>query len=341
MKILLGADPHVSSRTPDDLKWSLLVWEDAYILAERHKATCVAWLGDILHFKYGVELRLLLGLNEVIHRYQEKGISTIIIPGNHDKPWEDRPDEVAVKLLSGNIYTEPTILGAEGHVLCFLPWYPHVEFKAKVRDLATQMVGYKGYKFLFSHTPLAEGSLSPSNHVIDQPVRIADLYTDVWDQVFLGDYHTEQQLGPKVHYLGAPRPRTFGDAGQVGYHLFDLTPTAWTLTPLPLPRAYPKYVKVRIGPFGPPEIPDYDPKNHYRVETYSIWFHELVQKYPKVPISRMPGESVTLPANVWIPTDEKGDPPKVIQRWMNLKNLDLSIFGPLNERFLNQCLYQR
>lgn len=339
MRVILGADPHGTGRTPEELHYSIEVFRDAYKLAEKHNAMGVAWLGDLLHFKYGLELSLLLAWSEIIKEYQAKGIATVAIPGNHDKPWEDKPDLVAIDLLPGHIYTQPQMMVLDGVLLAFLPWFPAAEYKHKAAELAAEAKKFPGLKFLLSHTPLAEGTVSASNIQVEQPIRIADLHVDVWDQVFLGDYHAAQTLGPKIRYLGAPRPTIFGDRGCVGYWLFEAAHASWNVTPLPLPGTYPEFIKVSIGPFGPPLIPNYRKINKYIVRCSPNWVVEMSGKYRDGNVQIVNDDpNFKIAAPVKLTRDDRATPFATFLAWLKMTNRDPGIFYPIGEEALRECL---
>lgn len=342
MKIVMGSDPHGSGRTPKELEYSISVFEDAYELAVEQGATTVFWLGDLLHFKYGLELRLLLAWKDIIADYKrDHDINTIMIPGNHDKPWAELEGETSIRLLDGygcQILSRPTTLIQEGVMYSFLPWLPYEEYQKEAKKLSIAAIQHKGLKFLFSHTPLAEGLVSASNHTVDTPIRVHHLYPESWDHIWLGDYHAHQTVGPKITYLGAPRPRTFGDWNNRGYWLLDVEYGRWGTKNLPLPSKYPEYIKLRISAFGPPTIPNYDPENHYRVECAMHWVAELGRKYKGVAIEHIPGESIT-PHKVRIPAQERNNPVAIAKRWREAQALDPSL-DPLMEEYVNKCLHQ-
>jgi DNA repair exonuclease SbcCD nuclease subunit len=340
MRIVMGADLHGSGRTPEDLEYSIQVFEDLYTLAVQQEAQAVFILGDLLHHKYGLELKLLLEWQSIIRYHEENhGITTVAIVGNHDLPWVDLPGHSAISLLPGKIYVEPTSIIVEGVLYCFLPWATEQEFIAGAKSLATQALQHDGLKFLFTHTSLAEGIISASNHSVGGPIRVHHLYPDSFDHIWAGDYHSHQTVGPKITYLGAPRPRTFGDWNNRGYWLLDVSWGKWSFVNLPLPSKYPEYIKLRIGPFGPPTIPDYDPKNNYIVECAMHWIPELGRKYRGIRIDKLPGESV-IPQKMRISEADRKNPKAVAKRWRTGRGYSERL-DPLMEEYIDLCLNQQ
>lgn len=340
MRWLMGADAHGTGRTEEDLKWSMAVYEDAYELAEEYGAKAVCWLGDFLHFKYGFEMRLLLEIEELIVEYKRRGIETYGIPGNHDKPWEEEADKVALRLLSGQWYCDAQCIEIEGTLYGFLPWFPAAQFAEESKKLARTAMDHSGLKFLFSHTPLQEGFVSPSNYQIETQIRVADLYPDAWDKVFLGDLHAHQWVTPKVVYLGAPRPRTWGDHENRGYWLLDVgTNGIFTFKCVGTKTKFPEYHKLSFGPFTKPVIPDWDPKNHYKVECSETYVAEVGYKYPGVIVEPI-NKKYTIPINAKFREVDLLNPYATFKTWLDLSGLDLETYYDIGAEVIGECLPQ-
>lgn len=338
MKVVLGADLHCTGRTDPEREMSVRVLEDAFELAEREGAEAVWILGDFLHFKYGLECRLLLECNELIEYYEKRGIGFTCILGNHDEPWPNTPELSPLNLLRGQILSQPYVWHNRGTMYAFLPWSEPDTFKEQSKDLAIAARGHLGLKFLFSHVSLAEGYVSPSNFQADSQIRMGDLYPDVWDKVFLGDYHSHQHVGTKITYLGAPIPRTFGDHNNCGYWLLDIRNNGtWYFTNLGLVSKFPQYSQLTIGPAGPPSIPDYDPENKYIVTAAMCWIPELTRLYPGIQIKPLSG-TFTIPQNSRIPVADIKNPFSTFKAWLALKGLDHETYYPIGEEALKQCL---
>lgn len=336
MRFVLGADPHGTGRTEEDRNLSIRIFEDAYILAVKHGACRVVWCGDLLHYKYGLEARLLLAWSEVIERYEAQGVYTVMIPGNHDKPWEQERHLTSIGLLPGTLHLEPYCENVGGILLGHLPWFPPAEFRTHSHALAQEAAKFTGQKFLFSHVPLAEGFVSPSNMQIEQPIRMADLYPEHWDQVFLGDYHAHQKVGPRVQYLGAPIPRTWGDYNNRGYWLLELSSDRWFLKNLGTDGVYPEFHKVTIGPFGPPDIPNYHPRNNYIVHCAANWVGEIGKKYPGVITKPLEHEHI-IPRQMRFTAEDLANPYATARRWVAIKGLEEKVYYPIAERALRKC----
>lgn len=342
MLIVLGADPHGSGRTDEELDLSIKVFEDAYEIAEREGAEYVFWLGDMLHFKYGLELRLLLEEAEIVREYRRRGIKTRMLPGNHDKPFAKERDKVAIKLIGDEeeIVCKPRVEIVEGTMYAYLPWFPPDEFKQYSNQLAEQASRHPGLKFLFSHVSLAEGFVSPSNYQVEQQIRMGDLHPDVWDKVFLGDYHSHQNVGTKIVYLGAPRPTTFGDAGNRGFWLLDVRNNGtWYFTNVGLVSKFPEYHQLTIGPGDDPIIPDWDPYNKYIVTCSSSHLGELNTRYPGAILKTLPG-TFTIPKQARFSDVVTSNPVLTFRSWMELKGLDPSVYGPIGEEAIMESLGQ-
>jgi len=153
------------------------------VIVHWERAEAVYILGDLLHFKYGLECRLLLEWKELIEYYAERGIKFTALAGNHDLPWSN--ERSAISLLPGRILTSPLVEIIEGTMYAYLPWFPPEDFKHHSQQLAYQAMAHPGLKFLFSHVSLAEGFVSPSNYQVETQIRMGDLYPDTWDHVWV------------------------------------------------------------------------------------------------------------------------------------------------------------
>lgn len=329
-RLILSADLHGSDRTEEDLEQATSLWKDAYTLARQHYAQGIAWLGDLVHFKYGLSAKLLLRWSEVSI---QNPVDNYVIRGNHDTPWKSDPELTVLSLIHGvKVVTRPYVTVVQGVMLAMLPWYPPNIFERLSSELASMAMEHRGPKFLFSHVSLAEGVASISNIRIEEAVRVRHLYPEQWTHVFLGDYHAHQHVTDKVTYLGAPRPTTFGDFDCVGMWLLKVEDSgAWELMPLEMPSRYPEYYQVQLGPGEEPVIPDYDPRDKYAVTAPMEMHPELLRRYPGVKLHRLPGDRLVPTER---PVPQKKDVWSITSEWIMQEQLNPIVYSPIARRLL-------
>ena len=331
LRLVLGADLHGGDRCEEDLKYALSLWSDAYVLAEQNYAEGIVWLGDLIHFKYGMSAKLLLKWSEISDGHR---MPNYLIRGNHDTPWKSDPESTVLELIRGvQTVTRPLVTTMGNTLIAMLPWYPPAMFEKLSLELASIAMNHNGPKFLLSHVSLAEGVASISNIRIEEATRAKHLYPDTWTHVFLGDYHAHQTIGDKITYLGAPRPTTFGDFDCVGLWLLTVEASgAWSLTPLELPSRYPKFYQIHLGFNEAPIIPQYDPVDKYSVTAPVEMHKELLRRYPEIKVKRVPGDTIVPTQQRTLP--EKQDIWSVTQQWIADQQLNPIIYGPIARRLL-------
>jgi hypothetical protein len=333
MRVILGADLHGSERSQEELEWSITLYQDAITLAEQNGCRHILWLGDLVHYKYGLSAKLLLWWSRLTIQARDKGILPILLRGNHDTPWISDPEQTVLELVQGAaLVTKPRLVVHEGVILALLPWYPPEQFRAELKKLAVQAIGHNPC-FLMSHVSLAEGVVSISNRRVESPIRLHDLRPDVWDHIFLGDYHAHQTVGDKVTYLGAPRPTTFGDFNCKGLFLLEVVGGTWFLRDLELPTRYPKYVQHRLTSRDFPILQHYDPRDKHTVEAPLEMHRVLKGQYPGIVVKPLKGERVPT-KNRRLGATDILDPWKIYQRWLAQRGLDHLTYDPHARRLL-------
>lgn len=331
-RAILGADLHGSDRTDQALEEGVELFEDGYRAAQEHGVNRIYWLGDLTHYKNSLSVKLLTWWSHIAGNYP--GISNYLLRGNHDTPWKSEPEVTSLALVKHTVcVTAPIIHKRGGVFVACVPWYPEDQMKHHLREAAAEAMAWGiGPKFLFTHTSLAEGVASLSNERIESPLRLSDLFPNVWTQIFLGDYHASQHVGTNAFYLGAPAPRGHGDFDCRGLWLLEANSREWKLTPIEL-EGYPEYHSVRLGP-GEFLIPQYRKKNHYLVEAPWESHAELRRRYPEnVKLKNLAG--VTSTAHAQVPDDvRRRDIHAVVRRWMVQRGLDLSLYEPVARKYL-------
>lgn len=338
-RAILGADLHGSDRNTRDLKTSLHLYEDAYRLAVEHNVDKVYWLGDLLHYKYGMSAKLLLAWAQINKKPEYQHIQCRLLRGNHETPWKSEPELTPLALMEDVDCISMPMTEVYGNILiCHLPWYPDVRYKEAARQLATLAYGWdKGPKFLFTHTSLAEGVASATNERIEGAIRLKHLFPEAWSQIYLGDYHTAQQVGPNGFYLGAPISRSHADSGCLGLWLLESDGRSWGLHPLELPSEYPEYHQVQLGYGSDLQIPGYKKLNNYLVTAPFELHTELRRMYPdNVRLKPLEGEAA--PPHPDEATEPAESIDELVKRWLVKRGLSLALYGPIAARYLPERL---
>lgn len=332
MKWIMAADTHANNRLPGNLEYSKQVIVDLGALAVQHGCRHVILAGDVMDQKHGLNLPVLLAVNEGLEIVRAMGIRTIILPGNHDLPYPERPDYTPLCLLQKNatVVFRPRIVEGEDYSLVLVPWMPPEQFRKAVADFTKEVITSQKKRILITHVSLAEGKVSPSNSIA-QPIRLDDLCPGVYQHVFLGDYHAAQTLpgAPHVRYLGAPIPHTFGDYDNIGAWLFD---TGEGERSLPMPSKYPRFCKWAIRSEQDIPLPDYNPNDRNLIQCPLEKMGFVKAVYPEAELQ--PFEVEVKVEGSRIENAETLTPADIFKKWREAQGLPQKPWDNLGEKYL-------
>lgn len=335
MKVVVTADTHANNRLPRNLELSKQLLLDLGTLALLEGTRHIILAGDILDQKHGLNLPVLLAVNEALEAIRLSGVRVIILPGNHDLPHPDEPYYSPLALLQKNatVLFHPRIVEGEDYVMVLMPWMPPARFREAMGRFTQEVMTNPKRRILVTHVSLAEGRVSPSNSIM-QPIRVADLYPGVYQHIMLGDYHAHQEIPghPHVCYLGSPVAHTFGDYDIRGPWLFDTDTGAKRV--LILPGTYPKFQKWVVRSEADLPLPGYDPNNRNQIHCPLEKLGFVKALYPDADLHPVEAEVVVEGSR--IEKAETLDPMTIFQTWREAQGLPQKPWNGLGARYLGR-----
>lgn len=323
MRTIITGDPHLNDKTAEDFRLSQQLLDDLLYQALEHKCRFIMLNGDVLHYKYGLNARVMVMLYHKMMFAQAQGVQYIIWPGNHDKYDESEPEFTVLSLLEGaaTVITKPWLVDEKECLLFIMPWFPAPLYKRLVHAYSLEAMRHTHKpRIMLTHVSLAEGKVSASNERVEQPVRVADLHPEVWSAgIFCSDYHAHQTLSSVVMYLGAPRPMTFGDFNNVGTWLLEVSGGRVSMTGLPLPGRYPQFHSWRVDKLSDLPLPGYNELNHNRIDCPADLQAQVHMMYPTAKL-QAPASSVPVIGPGRLVTEDL-TPFQIFERWRVLRGL--------------------
>lgn len=333
MKCLLTADLHANRRLPGNLDYSMRIYQDLGYLAQAYEIDTILLAGDILDAKYAFDLELLLRLRAELLALKAKGLKVIILPGNHDKPKPDDPAYTSLALLQdvATVLFQPWIHQGPDYSLVLMPWFPPDQFRRYMKAYTEALIGSGKPKYLVAHVGLNEGKVSPSNRSVEQPIRLEDLYPNVYSRIYLGDYHAHQKVAANCIYVGSPIPHTFGDWNNEGVWIVDFPGEARCVR---LPSRYPEFKRWRIGKKEDLPLPGYDARDRHRIEAPLELMGFVKLFHPEAEVEGTEGEIVVEEGRLRDPGTKS--PEEVAEEWRKHKGLDARTYKPLIQDYLRR-----
>lgn len=219
LRIILTADLHLQDNSAEDLAYGEQMLNDLGAVAQGRGIPYVVVAGDILDQKQKHSTRLLTTVYGVLEGWHARGITFILLRGNHCAASQNIEPEWTILSLFNRVaivITQPIVVEEERAIFLFLPWYPAQAYCKLLQKFSSIAISSGKPRYLISHMSLAEGIVSASNTRVSQPIRIHHLMPELWDYVFLGDYHRRQSVAENIMYIGAPRPLAHGDPDSQG-----------------------------------------------------------------------------------------------------------------------------
>lgn len=316
--MVISADFHLNDDTPEDLGYGKRLLDDAGALALASNCKYVTIAGDILHHKHKLSINILVTVYETLERWKQRGVTFILLRGNHDCPDLNNPEMTPLRLFASvaTVVSTTRVVEEADYVLALVPWFPAERYIKEVATAAKICMNINKPRILISHISLKEGKVSPSNVKLSTPVRAEHLLPGIWTGgVYLGDYHAAQTIGKNIHYLGAPRPTTFGDFDCLGMWLMCAT----SKTLLPLPSRYPAFVTYRIDTKNDLPLKNWDNRNRNRIYLPSRLVQHVALHYPSANLILLDEEKIA-PKNR-MEGASKLNPLHVALRWREMKGL--------------------
>lgn len=189
--------------------------------AEERGAVAFLHGGDLTHNRKSMANEAWARVAQFMRRMGER-IPTFVLEGNHDLS-ASGDGTSTVGALDGFVTSVPgvrtTVVGRTK-----VGWLPYCEDPKQVRA-AAEKLSRAGAQVLVAHLGLGDPRFAdcvPVDYETPGKITVDDLLPDRFKQVFLGHYHTAQELLPNVRYMGSPLQLSFKEAGKAkGFWLYD------------------------------------------------------------------------------------------------------------------------
>lgn len=340
MKIVSSGDLHVGTKhqgtypQKDRRAITTRVLYDMLRICQVNGSRCMILNGDVLDEAYP-DLQTLLELHWALMAVRAEGVTVYWIRGNHEVHIKSQLDVNVMHLFQNvcQVVVEPQSFTSDTSVVMMIPWYPDERLMRRLYDEAALLVHRDPrHCVLFTHAGLKEGRISPSNRQLPQDIAVCDLHPEVWDAVFLSDYHAHQMLAENVCYMGAPIPHTFGDWSIVGPWLIDTDAAAY------------RAVDIVAGddgwfegmpPFRSPRYPRFQRWSHQDPSTMPEWPIDL-EDYNEIRVHPALKERVQAlhPGCRVLPPEDIGFSPAVVIDGVRLREEDIRTSTGLVEAWL-------
>ncbi len=330
-RAILGADFHLRDDTPEDLGYGIQLLDDTGTLAQKNGVSTAIIAGDFFHYKHRFSQELLVAVYSCLEKWHNAGVTFVIVLGNHDQPDPNQAGWSILRIFSrvATIVTHPMLVEEDDCTILLMPWYEPETYKRMLKEFTRHALGSTKPRILISHVSLQEGHVSPSNTRVSTPIRLHHLFPDVWETIWLGDYHAHQKVsGGKAIYCGAPRPTTFGDYDTVGVWLVDCRGGV----PVALPSRYPAFLSHRVDSIADLPLREYDTRDKHRIYCRLELRSHVSTLYPTAKIENIevaPEKDTGRLAEL-----DKQNSMEVVDKWMKIKKLDPKVYRPEVKRFL-------
>lgn len=223
--------------------------------AKEHGQSDVACLGDVLHFRYRVDARILNALLDELQAWRAAGLRLHILPGNHDQYQVDGRNalEVFDELPHVSVYSKP-------HANGWGYWVPYRKDLQAVAAALRFEPDQRVPRILFTHLPIQGATMN--DHKVDT-TGVPCEQVAKWDVVFSGHYHKRQALRRAVWYVGSPYQTRADESGQEkGYAIWEpkTQRVGWINTDWG-----PKYHRVTVQAGQPVDVQGIGPRDQVRV----------------------------------------------------------------------------
>jgi len=195
--------------------------------------------GDIFEFRDNIDVMVYLMVYRALELFKAAGIRLYINLGNHDM-LQEGGDDFALYPFSNiadginKTYAACTLTLGDGKVFT-MGFVAYSDSPQTLRDNIQKMVDKK-CDILFAHCGVDEARVGPNDSVVKGQLSVRDLQANHFDQVFLGHYHSPQQIAKNTWYAGCPLQLNWGDRDDHrGFLVYDTETKQTQLIPTTFP----------------------------------------------------------------------------------------------------------
>lgn len=218
-KILLFSDLHIHphKKSLDRLEDCLKVLSWVAETAKKNNIKNVIFGGDFFHDRYKIDIYTYQRTFEVLSK-SFKDLKLWMLLGNHDLWFFEKGTVSSVIPFTAidavELIGEPKRIEIEGVYWDFLPFTNNVPDSLRILDA---LPGKK--KYLIGHVAINNAKMHHGTYSSDILVEHegdvvsvdAGLFSG-YERVFLGHFHSKQNVNDKVEYIGSPLQLSFGEA---------------------------------------------------------------------------------------------------------------------------------
>jgi len=217
-KTLIFSDLHVAQhkKSVNRLHDCLKVLEWVYQTAEEHKVRDIIFGGDLFHDREKIDVLAYHLTFELIEAHSNK-FNVYLLLGNHDLWYFDKWNISSLKPLSAIknviVVDKPSVHIINGYKVDFLPFthnpLEHMEeLKKNESEILVAHIAIDGAKL--NATQISDVVVEHDGEMI----KVSKDSFSHWKHVFLGHYHSPQQISDNIEYIGSPLQLDFGEAFQ-------------------------------------------------------------------------------------------------------------------------------
>ena len=196
-------------------------------------------LGDIFDSRKAQPLGVLSTFLSILNYCQQKGVSLVAIPGNHEKtnytsvdsfldPFKHHPSFTLIDTYFSSLLTD--------HVTVhFIPFFRDEQYNEVLRS-STPFINNATKNILFTHIGVTGAKMNNGSEV--QGISPTDF--QYFDRVYIGHYHDKQIFG-KFNYVGSSIQHNYGETPDKGLTLLYEDLSFQTLQ-----LEFPKFLKLEV-----------------------------------------------------------------------------------------------
>lgn len=238
-----------------------------------NKIRHVLHAGDVFHKRGSISVSAFNAAYRVIQTFPSRGISLLILAGNHDQVDASNNPDTSIYTLQNSvqIVEEPLITTLSSKtesvsVLC-MPYIRDKKYALEQFHKLLHNLGSTKQSILLMHCGVTGGAVGSGMHLLTDDWSMDDLRTDKWKYVVLGHYHRPQLLSHNTFYCGTPVQNSFNDelptSENGGYNGFFVVDTAKRYDIQFVSVKQPRFVTV----FSPEELEQQSSENYLRLKT--------------------------------------------------------------------------
>jgi DNA repair exonuclease SbcCD nuclease subunit len=213
-----------------------------YDYAKSISADAVLFGGDLFHIRKTISVAAFNAVYEQMAKFSFSKIPVAMIHGNHDQAdREGNTHSIHAFRTFLHVIDKPCwypLVCRSGEII-YLLGVPYIENIPQLQELThSSCPNPDASRLLLGHLGI-QGARIGADFVYTNPhdATVEDLNATAFDAVFLGHYHSYQQLASNAWYIGAPLHHNWGDRNDTrGFIVYDTDTKQHQHVPLKFPK---------------------------------------------------------------------------------------------------------